>query len=592
MGQKPLLIYDGNCQFCLFWVGVWRQITQGKVDYQASFEADQKSIKLIDGEKTYLAAEAAFRALAYNNLFRLLIILYETLPGFKEISEFIYSWVAKNRRLLSRIASFSSQKIFFVLLSLSYFFAFSSYGVQIKGLIGANGISPAEHLFEQVFLLYGSQSYFLMPSIFWINHGDLLLQGSCILGSIISLVLLYFSIITKPESAKPNNKIKAACLISLYILYLSLASATRNFLNFQWDVLILETGFLSIFLALFPDSKTVIFLFRVLLFKLMFSSGIVKLASGDQAWGNLTALNHHYETQPLANPLSWYVHQLPEFVHKLSTLAMFFIELALPFLIFLNKELRILGIAGLIGLQVLIILTGNYCFFNLVSIAICIVAAGDGLKRTGTLHIARRITLASLAFFLGLGSFYYTVRTLSLVPETIFNPVRPIIDTMTSYRITSAYGLFAIMTTIRREIVIEGSNDQKEWFEYEFKHKPGNLYSSPTQIAPFQPRLDWQMWFAALGDYKRNSWIISLMSKLLEGEPEVIKLIKKNPFRGSSYEKKDSKTGEAITITDAPKYMRAVLYKYEFTNIPERLKTGRYWKREYQGTYTPQLNLR
>jgi hypothetical protein len=342
--------------------------------------------------------------------------------------------------------------------------------------------------------------------------------------------------------------------------------------------------------------RTVLWLLRWLLFRLMFLSGAVKLLSGDPTWHNLTALQYHYETQPLPTWVAWHAHHLPAGFQEFSTRVMFFVELGLPFLIFLPRRLRFVACGAFVLLQLGIALTGNYTFFNLLAILLCVLLLDDAVIRKiipqrwrseakanapasitafrRRLRTARVAGLASLAIFIFMMSgflFYGSLRR-------EFNPdglLTKVYQKVASFRSINSYGLFAVMTTNRPEIIIEGSNDGQEWRAYEFKHKPGTLDQRPGFVAPHQPRLDWQMWFAALGTYDQNTWFQRFCFRLLQGSPEVLRLMEKNPFPKAP-----------------PKFIRASLYEYHFTTAAEKAKTGNWWKREYKGLYAPVWSLK
>jgi hypothetical protein len=329
-------------------------------------------------------------------------------------------------------------------------------------------------------------------------------------------------------------------------------------------------------------------LFRWLLFRLMFESGAVKLLSHDPSWRNLTALAVHYQTQPLPTPLAWYMMQAPQWFQKASTALLFVVELGLPFLMFGPRRLKQIAAFGTIGLQTLILLTGNYTFFNLLTIALCLFLLDDVFfrhkrpdpnvipppRRRGrsTTAPANRYVSAALFVFVmvlsvtGLAGMF-GVRVPAIVNAAIA-PVAP-------FGVVNQYGLFATMTTTRPEISIEGSNDAVDWQPYIFPYKPGPLNRAPGWAEPSQPRVDWQMWFAALGNYRDNPWLLRLMMRLLQGSPPVLELVKLNPFAGKP-----------------PMYIRAMIYDYQFTTYEERRKTGNWWKRELKGTYFPPISLR
>jgi len=350
-------------------------------------------------------------------------------------------------------------------------------------------------------------------------------------------------------------------MVVCWVLWLSLCSVGQDFYSFQWDILLTEAGFL----AMFADAEKIrIWLFRWLLFRLMFFSGMVKLLSGDPAWRSFTALNYHYYTQPLPTPLAWYMQQAPEWFQKLSVGFVFLIELLVPFLYFAPRRLRHIGAWLTITLQTLILLTGNYTFFNFLTIGLCMWLFIEPDER----NRSSRITTISLTAVIGVTSALVCLQLFSIpLPpggEAVLRVTEPL-------RIVNSYGLFAVMTTSREEISVEGSNDGVTWKEYEFPYKPGNVYRRPPIVAPYQPRLDWQMWFAALGSYQNNRWFLNLVMRLLQGEPSVLKLFSYNPFPKAP-----------------PKYIRAVTYSYKFTHFGEH----GWWTRQESGTYLPAVSLR
>lgn len=482
-----------------------------------------------------------------------------------------------------------SRWLFLRLLGIVYFFAFLSFWIQLPGLIGSNGILPAESFLDVVKSNLGAKAYWIVPTLAWFNSNDWFLQFLAVGGVFLS-TLLIFGVLTMPV------------LVLLWIFYMSLVSAGQVFMSFQWDILLLEAGFLAIFLSPFQvlprlsrrssPPPVILWLFRFLLFRLMFSSGFRKLSSGDPTWRNFTALDFHYYTQPLPMPIAWYMYQLPEWFHKFSVGFMFFIELLIPFFIFAPRRLRFIAAAGIILLQVLIAFTGNYTFFNLLSIALCVLLLDDAFlqkffpKRLREATDAKQLPSESRASFsykqLGIGFLAGMIIFLGSIQlagviikyQNLPNVFQKAFLWISPLRIINNYGLFEVMTTSRPEIVIEGSNEGQDWLEYEFKYKPGDLKRPPPWVAPYQPRLDWQMWFAALASYQDNPWFINLMVRLLQGSPDVIRLLDKNPF-----------------TSRPPKYIRAVLYEYRFTDLHTRSATGAWWQRELKGIYFPAASL-
>lgn len=474
-------------------------------------------------------------------------------------------------------------QLFMRALGLTYFFAFASFGTQVIGLIGQNGILPAALFLTRVNELGDPAAFLSCPTIFLAQCTDWELQLSCLTGAVggLLMVLGFFP---------------SFLLGVVWFLYLSLMTAGNVFMGFQWDSLLMETGFLAIFLFpgyILPSRKsqqrtpaiTVIWLIRLLAFKLMLLSGAVKLLSGDSTWRDLTAMSFHYCTQPIPNVVAWYAHQLPLWWHKWETANVLFIELVIPFLMFAPRPARLAGGMVLLLLQLLIMLSGNYAFFNWLTIALCLSIFDDEFfrsllprsmrsmqrfagsnrywtNRRRTLQSARSTALVTV-LILGL-SILNTLQNLNSrfgvnvpVPEAgaaALALVRP-------FHIMNNYGLFAVMTTTRPEIIIEGSNDGRNWKAYEFRYKPGSLERMPPFVAPHQPRLDWQMWFAALGSVNENPWVINLAVRLLQGSPEVISLLQTNPFPDHP-----------------PRFVRANSMQYEFTTAEERQRSNHWWK--------------
>jgi hypothetical protein len=376
----------------------------------------------------------------------------------------------------------------------------------------------------------------------------------------------------------------------LWLTYLSLSIVCRDFLGFQWDTLLLETGFLAIFLApltrrerlrhLIDPPRAAVWLMLWLLFRLMVGSGAVKLASGDAAWHDLTALAFHFETQPIPTPVAWYAHQLPLWFLKGSTLAMFVTELVVPFLILAPRRLRALAFVPLVGFQALVALTGNYAFFNLLTAALCLFLLDDAtldVGGTGVAQVLRSrlrdgLVVAVAVVTVPVSAVAFT-RALGIgLPGA--GLIDPLASAMAPFRSVNAYGLFAVMTTTRPEIVLEGSDDGAAWMEYEFKYKAGDLHRRPPWVAPHQPRLDWQMWFAALGRFEDDEWFQNFCVRLLQADKEVLRLLERDPFEGRR-----------------PRYIRAVLYRYRFSDAEARRRDGVWWTRERVREYSPVLSL-
>ncbi|XP_041367323.1 lipase maturation factor 2-like isoform X2 [Gigantopelta aegis] len=569
-------------------------------------------------------------------------------------------------------------------MSVIYLFAFSSLYVQIPGLYGDNGLLPARNALKMEAnswqeLLEGQPSLLkLTPKL------GLDMQTAMDLLCLGGILISFFCMVSQ----------RARDVVSftlLWMLYLSLYQVGQTFLWFQWDILLLEVGFLTLLIAPFNfnllqrtrvpthhQHDTInMWLVKWLLFRLMFASGVVKLTSRCPTWWGLTALTHHFESQCIPTPLAWYWHQFPTWFLKMSCVLTYVLEIPIPFLFFIPiRSLKIFAFYSQVVLQVLIILTGNYNFFNLLTIVLCVSLLDDGffksksatkksLPWSGVKTVAEIITplvvlgyigyqtvkyfnlqlnpdfsiKSSIAFtepeftkflqfvlpitiLMGIatlgyeiviaiirscmeeegvlrksvsviqclifGSLAVSMFAISLVPHTmvemnahraVWPSVRSWHDKLEPFQITNSYGLFRSMTGIggRPEVVIEGSNHKDAgWKEYEFLYKPGSVKRKLPVLAPHQPRLDWQMWFAALGNYQNNPWFLNLVYRLLNNEKDVLDLIERNPFPDKP-----------------PKFIRAILYHYHFTSSDpksNRYSTTNWWIRKKKAEYLPILS--
>ena len=600
--MKPLLIYDGDCGFCRFWIERFRERTQDRLDYAPSqevgwrfpeigAEAFARSVQFIEADgKVYEGAESVFRALALAPSGGRALWAYRHIPGVAPVTEWAYRLVAGHRQVFSRITRWLwganperptyaiASCLFIRAMGLVYLIAFLSLAVQILGLVGSNGILPAHPFLEAIRARTGIERYWFLPTLCWIDASDTFLRFLCLGGAFLSVAVI-------------GGLWPAPCLALLWAAYLSLAVVCRTFLNFQWDILLLEAGFLAIFLAPLrwrcrlpcpsPPPRAILWLLRWLLFRLMFSSGVVKLTSGDLTWRNLTALNFHYQTQPLPPWTAWYMQQLPARFQEISVVIMFIIELGAPLLIFAPRRLRLFGCGMLLFFQALIVATGNYAFFNLLSIALCLVLIDDGAwpersRRAGPTAPPRRWPIWAAAPFVAVLVLTTSIEMIGgfrwALPWP--SPVVRLVEVLSPLRIANSYGLFRVMTTTRPEIIVEGSRDGTNWLAYEFKWKPGDPMRRPLFVAPHQPRLDWQMWFAALSSYRSTPWFPAFLARLLQGSPEVLALLERNPFPGAP-----------------PRYVRASVYDYRFTDAATRRATGAWWTREPLGPYSPVQSL-
>lgn len=482
-----------------------------------------------------------------------------------------------------------SRRVFLRLIGVTYLIAFTSLLPQILGLIGTQGLLPVEEYLSQAHDFFGSDAYYQFPTFLWLSASDTAVLAITWTGIIASTLVIL-------------GVFPIGLFALLWMLYLSLTIAGQSFLAFQWDILLLETGLLACLYSPWgwwprpgrdsPVSGIVRWLVWALAFKLTFLSGITKLVSGDPTWAGLTALTFHYQTQPLPTSLGWYAHNLPSWVHIGTTAFMFFIELIVPFIILVPSRLRrIRGIACLLlcGLQIAIAATGNYGFFNLLTIALYmsllddatlrqfIPSFGKTRKKDETLSVTApkiwRVALITVTPVIACISFLTILEEIDTRPFSenrsykIVQAVRPI-------RSINGYGLFRVMTTTRPEIIIEVSQDEVSWHEQEFRWKPTDISQHPRLAQPHMPRLDWQMWFAALDPAGNEHWLRRLMDKLLTDSTAVVSLL-----------------GDRSSPDTSPRYVRLAIYQYRYTTPAERDRTKNWWKRELMGYLTESISL-
>jgi predicted DCC family thiol-disulfide oxidoreductase YuxK len=591
---RAQLIYDGDCGFCSYWARYWQKLTGDKVEYRpyqqvAAQYPDigevefRRAVQFIapDGGRAS-AAEASFLTLGHAPGKGFWLALYRHLPGFASVSERSYAFIAAHRPAFHRLSLFLWGRdheppryalvsfLFLRLFGLIALSAFVSFAVQAQGLIGSRGILPLAELVDALARV-GPQRFVLMPMVFWLNDSDAAIQVVSWAGAGLSLMLVL-------------NLLPRVSLVLIYALYLSLLYAGQTFMNFQWDTFLLETTIVALLMSLAPT--TGVWLARWLLFRFMFMSGVVKLLSGDPNWWNFSALSYHFLTQPLPTPLAWYAASLPASVLRVATGAVFVVELGLPFLIFCPRRIRFVAAFGILLLQGCILLTGNYNWFNLQTMLLCLPLLDDaGLSRIMPLGLLKLLqaresrsaprravkvavdALALLMVFLSLVQmdlrFGGSPPDAAITIDGWFEPLH----------LTSPYGLFAVMTTSRDEIVIQGSDDGVEWRDYEFRYKPGDVMRRPPWNIPHQPRLDWQMWFAALDDPQRQPWFSRFLARLLENEPSVTALLKTNSFPDKP-----------------PTYVRAQFYDYTYADSSEHA-AGQWWDRRLLGLYFPEARL-
>ncbi len=444
-----------------------------------------------------------------------------------------------------------TRRLFFIGLGLSAIVAVGSYWWQLPGLAGSHGIAPIGADFES---LRGRFGFFDVPTLLWLSSSDVMLHLLCAVG-LISGVLMIFGVATR-----------VACF-TLWASWLSLVSVGQPFLSFQWDVLLVEAAFWAAFFAppiRGPETAphpAFRYVMIALACKVTLESGLVKLAAGDPTWLDFTALTYHWWSQPLPTWTSVLIAQLPMWCQRAMCAVMFVLELVIPLMAFGPRRMRLTSAVGLMVLQAGLFAAGNYSFYNLLAFVLAIPLLDDQFLRAAPSELARRerwpwsipviYAAFSLAMFLRVDS--------------------PVLRGLRRFDTLNAYGAFAVMTKSRAEIIIEGSTDGEMWLAYEFPWKPGDVTRRPVFVAPWQPRLDWQMWFAALGNCESNPWVLELQQRLLTHTPEVLRLFEKNPFPNAP-----------------PRFMRTRTFEYRFAPWSER---GVWWTRTETGVYCPSVML-
>jgi len=598
--RKPLVVFDGDCGFCRLWIERWRVETGASVDYepyqtaaarfpQVPAAAFAEAVHLIEPDgRARRGADAVFASLAHGGgANKIWAALYARSALFREASERGYAFVARRRPLFSRLtvllwgrspvppAVDGARRAALVGIGLCYLLAFASLGVQVRGLIGAHGLLPAAELLDAARAQLGVLRFWLFPSLAWLGSSDAALIGFCVAGAAVSLGLIL-------------DFWAGPCALACWALYLSLCAVGSDFLSFQWDALLLEAGLVAVFLAPWSRraqdgtraSRGALLLLRLVLFKLMLESALIKWGSGDPAWRDLSALTYHWWTQPLPTPLAWYAARLPLAAQKAACAAMFAIEFGAPWLLLLPRRPRALGAALIAFLMFLISLTGNYGFFNLLTLALCASALDDGFApfaRLAPIPATRAPSAGRRRVLTAFAALWCAVSAVSLagvIGRPAGGAASALAAVVEPLRSINSYGLFAVMTKTRDEIAIEVSADGKDWREWPFPWKPGDAGRAPLLVAPHMPRLDWQMWFAALDLAEPPAWFNNLIARVLQGEPTVLKLLGPDPLGASK-----------------PSYARAVVWHTRFSTPQERRVDGSWWHRERGSLYFPVVAL-
>ncbi len=475
------------------------------------------------------------------------------------------------RDLLSPAAEYRlTAGLFLRALALLYAAAFLSLWPQIDGLAGPHGILPLAERLGWASERWGGRAWLHLPTLFWLAHGSLALRGLCLAGAALGLALVVL----------PPSRL---ALAALFAFYLSLTQAGGLFLNFQWDYLLLESGFLAIFLVGGPP-RVIVWLLRWLLFRLRFLSGISKLLSGDPSWslGQLTAVYYYFEVQPLPHVGAWYAHLLPLWVHRLGTAGTLVIEIVIPFLMFATRRARFLAAWLTIALQLLIIATSNHNFINLLTIVLCLFLFDDDAlrrvlpRRAAALALRTRQPRLTRALA---GPVALVVGPLSLLYGWAFfaggagalpGALQATLRAMQPWHVVHNYHVFPTMKTERIEVLVEGSSDGRHWRMYRFRYKPDDPAKPLTFIVPHQPRLEWMMWFVPMGHPLNRAWFGAFLDRLRENAAPVTALLADNPFPQAP-----------------PRWLRLTAWRYRFTTPAERATSGHWWVREPLGPFPP-----
>lgn len=492
--------------------------------------------------------------------------------------------------------------LFLRALGLIYCSAFFSLLFQVRGLIGPQGILPAGDLLQAVRSL-GALRFWYAPTLLWLSSSDRMLMALCWIGLIASLLLV-------------ANIWPRVMLLACFLCFLSFVSAAQDFSGYQSDGMLLEAGFLSLFLAppgIFPGwglrqppARAPMFLLLWEWFRIYFESGVVKLKSGDPTWRNLTALYEYYQNGPLPTWVGWYLQHLPHWFHIATAAATLIMELVLVWMAFLPRRWRIACFFIVTIWQIGVIATANYAFLNYLVLVLALFLLddaflqrfvparwrnglslstshrhdidsqkSDGLDETGhTKHRVSMLASLRLATCTVVLTWTFYATTLPLVQmfwREAPLPAQPVV-VLEPFRIANAYGLFAVMTPHRYEIEFQGSNDGENWVAYPLRYKPQDVKERPRIYAPYQPRFDWNLWFASLGSWRQYPIVPRTEELLLENDHAVFELFANNPFPGAP-----------------PRFIRAVLWQYWFSTPEQKATQGVWWRRQLLGTYAPTL---
>jgi lipase maturation factor len=452
-------------------------------------------------------------------------------------------------------------------LGLVYLIAFANALNQFPALLGERGLMPVPRYLAHT-------RFWDAPSLFQLGYSDRRLRMVGWSGAALAAA----TVLGLPALSPLWLSVMVWAL--LWVLYLSIVNVGQRFYSFGWESLLLEAGFLAVFLGNARTSPPlpILLLFRWLALRVELGAGLIKLR-GDPCWRDLTCMDYHHETQPMPNPLSWYAHRMPRWFHRLEVVGNYVAQLAAPVALFLPQPVAGVAALTMIVTQGYLMVSGNYAFLNLVTLVVAASALPDSF--VGPLAPRAIDPAAAPAWFVG-GATTVTV----LIVLLSYWPVRNLFGrrqlmnySFNRLHLVNTYGAFGSVTRRRKEVVLEGTDVERpgetDWREYEFKGKPGDPRRRPPQVAPYHLRLDWLMWFVALSPAYGDGWLLPLLRRLLEGDRATLSLFRSPPFPGS-----------------APRYVRARLYRYRFATREERRATGVWWVREPEGTLVGPLALR
>jgi hypothetical protein len=466
-------------------------------------------------------------------------------------------------------------------LAALYLVAFLVAWRQFPALCGDRGLEPAPRFLRLV------PRFLTAPTVFrLIGYSDGKLRAVSGVGMVVSAALLLGLPQSRLLPVEPGLALTMASWFVLWALYQSIVNAGGSFYSFGWETLLLEAGFLAIFLgsSWLAPSVLVLFLYRWLAFRVELGAGLIKLR-GDRCWRELTCMDYHHETQPMPNPLSWFFHRLPRPLHRAETIGNFVAQLVLPFGLFLPQPFATAAALLMIVSQLYLVISGNYAWLNWVTIIVMTAALADPVLQAVVPTVA---TLPADAF--AATPAWFTVAVVGLVVLVIglsTFPVRNMLSpnqamnaSFDPFRLVNTYGAFGSVSRVRDEVIVEGTDAEDldagaSWREYEFKGKPGDVRRMPRQVAPYHLRLDWLMWFLPLSSRYGERWFVPFLGKLLEGDRQTIGLLRGNPFPERP-----------------PRYVRALLYRYRFTTWRERRETGAWWHRTLIGEFVGPIRLR